>query len=280
MSFSQNTFAQSPFAAEGNVNATISASGIAITSSVGSETISASGAFPVTGVSATMSEGNLGVSLPAVPAIFGEGMTSSVGGVTIVSINNLVMTGIGMTMTLSNQVISKGDALEGVVGAAVTGGLGDESITGTANVDITGIEMTGAIGTVQAAQTATIVQAGLPLTASVESVVVPALVIGPTGIEMTANVGDEAVSLPKDVDVTGTGMTLALAEELIVGDANATIATSDGGTLSMFVGLGTPVIGAGITFTVSGVSASASVGDLFFWDSLETGTDVTWDKVA
>ena len=74
---------------------------------------------------------------------------------------------------------------------ASTGGLGDESVTGTANVDITGIGMTGGIGTVEAAQTATILQTGLSLTSSVGTVDVADVVMGPTGIEMTASVGNE-----------------------------------------------------------------------------------------
>ena len=80
-------------------------------------------------------------------------------------------------------------------------------------------------------------------------------------------------------------------EETIFGDSDLTIATSDGGTLSMTARVGTPILGAGITFSVSGVSATSSAGNLFFWDdlatgsdgvwsSLSTGTDVTWDKVA
>ena len=239
-----------------------------------------------------MSEGNVGVALPAAPAIFGIGATASTGSVTIVSVNNLVMTGIGMTLTLSNQVISRGDALEGVVGVASTGGLGDESVTGTANVDITGIGMTGGIGTVEAAQTATILQTGVSLTSSVGTVDVADVVMGPTGIEMTASVGNAEARIPITLVPTGIGMTVSQGgEETIFGDSDLTIATSDGGTLSMTARVGTPVIGAAITFSVSGVSATSSAGNLFFWDdlatgsdgvwsSLSTGTDVTWDKVA
>ena len=59
----------------------------------------------------------------------------------------------------------------------------------------------------------------------------------------------------------------------------------------MLARAGNPVIGAGITFSVTGVGATGSLGNVFFWDdlatgsdstwtSLATGTDVTWDKVA
>lgn len=280
MSFGQNTFAEAPFGAEGAGKVNISASGIAMTLSVGSETISASGTFSVTGVSATVSDGSAGVALPASPAITGLGATASLGSVTIVSVNNLAMTGIGMTVTVSNQVISKGDAIEGVVGAAVTGGLGEESIVGNANLTLSGVGMTSSLGSVDTGIFLTHNQTGIAMTSSTGTVDVADVVMGPTGIGLTASVGDGAASIPKDVDVTGTGMALTLAEEIVAGDSNTTITTSDGGTLSMLIGLGSLDTGVGITFSVSGVSATTSAGDLFFWDSLATGTDVTWDKVA
>jgi hypothetical protein len=280
MSFGQNTFAEAPFGAEGAGNVTVGLSGLPLAFSVGSETVTAGALISVSGVPSTFSVGNTGISLPSGITVIGLGAAVSTGSVSIISVNNLVMTGIGMTVTVSDQVVSKGDAIEGVVGAAVTGGLGDESIVGTANVDITGIGMTSSVGTVDTGIFATIAQAGIAMTSSTGTVDVADVVMGPTGIGLTASVGDGVASIPKDVDVTGTGMALTLAEEVVAGDSNTTITTSDNGTLSMLIGLGSPDVGAGIAFGVSGVSATGGVGDLFFWDSIPTGTDVTWDKVA
>ena len=280
MSFGQNTFAEAPFGAEGSGNVTVGLSGLSLTFSVGSETVVADALISVSGISSTLSIGNTGIALPTGITVIGLGAAMSTGSVSIISVNNLVMTGIGMTVTVSNQVISKGDAIEGVVGAAVTGGLGEESIVGNANLTLSGVGMTSSLGSVDTGIFLTHNQTGIAMTSSTGTVDVADVVMGPTGIGLTASVGDGAASIPKDVDVTGTGMALTLAEEIVAGDSNTTITTSDGGTLSMLIGLGSLDTGVGITFGVSGVSATTSAGDLFFWDSLATGTDVTWDKVA
>jgi hypothetical protein len=120
-----------------------------------------------------------------------------------------------MTLTVSDQVVSKGDAIEGVVGAAVTGGLGDESVVAKANVSVTGVSATFATGS-----------------------------------------------------------------EVVTASAVTPISTTSGDSLSAEAQVGQTTISISLSLVVTGLEITQSMGNLFFWDDLSEGSDVTWSDLS
>ena len=260
--------------------ATVSATGVAATSAVGSVTVIATGGVTVsvTGVGGTSSLGDETVAAGATAIATGLSASSGLGSESV--------TGGAVTSPTGNQgvanagsMIVSGAAVTGVTGAASTSGLGDESVVGTANVSVTGVSGTAAVGDETVSISVSPVPSGVEATSAVgnETVVGTATVsasgvegtstlgdetatggatASPSGIEATSAVGDEAITGTASVSVTGTEGTTALGDETVTTDVEAA-ATGVDATVT----LGDETVEVGITALPSGLEATGQIGD-------------------
>jgi hypothetical protein len=117
----------------------------AISSSQGTTTEIGTASLDLTGVSATLAQGNtVGGTLQEVPVTM-FGMSLTLGTFTLVQSTNEPVTGQAMTLGLGTPAeISQ--QIVGVTGQQLTSGIGSVTITGTANISLTGIALTSNIG--------------------------------------------------------------------------------------------------------------------------------------
>jgi hypothetical protein len=117
----------------------------AISSSQGTTTEIGTANLNLTGVSATLAQGNtVGGTLQEVPVTM-FGMSSSLGSISLVQSTNEPVTGQAMTLGLGTTEEIP-DQIVGVTGQQLTSGIGSVSIIGTCVVPVTGIALTSNIG--------------------------------------------------------------------------------------------------------------------------------------
>ena len=198
---------------------TISPTGLSLTSSIGSVTVSAEinagwgraawnddawgiqGDILLTGVSATASVGSI---TPAdVMGLTGVSSTISVGSPTIIGDITTALTGQSATTSVGS--ISPADVM-GLTGQSTTASVG--SISPADIMGITGVSATLSLGTVNINSNPTINVTGISATTSIGSIS-PADVMGLTGVSATASVG---TLTPADVmGLTGVSATASVA---------------------------------------------------------------------
>jgi hypothetical protein len=117
----------------------------AISSSQGTTTEIGTASLDLTGVSATLAQGNtVGGTLQEVPVTM-FGMSLTLGTFTLVQSTNEPVTGQAMTLTLGTPAEIP-QQIVGVTGQQLTSGIGSVSIIGTGVVPVTGIGLTSNIG--------------------------------------------------------------------------------------------------------------------------------------
>ena len=198
---------------------TISPTGLSLTSSIGSVTVSAEintgwgraawnddawgiqGDILLTGVSATASVGSI---TPAdVMGLTGVSSTISVGSPTIIGDITTALTGQSATTSVGS--ISPADVM-GLTGQSTTASVG--SISPADIMGVTGVSATLSLGTVSINSNPTINVTGISATTSIGSIS-PADVMGLTGVSATASVG---TLTPADVmGLTGVSATASVA---------------------------------------------------------------------
>ena len=119
----------------------------AISSSQGTTTEIGTANVNLTGVSATLAQGNtVGGTIQEVPVTM-FGMSLSLGTFTLVQSTNESVTGQAMTLGLGTPAEIP-QQIVGVTGQQLTSGIGSVSITGTSVVPLTGISLTASVGTI------------------------------------------------------------------------------------------------------------------------------------
>jgi len=198
---------------------TISPTGLDLTSSIGSVSISTeinsgwgrqpwnenawgiAGDIILDGQEATTSVGSL--SPADVMGLTGVSLTASVGSPTV--IGDITVTLTGQAATTSIGSITPADVM-GLTGQSMTSGIG--SITPADIMGVTGVSATTSLGTISTNSNPTLSISGLSVTSSVGSLT-PADVIGLTGVSATSSVGSLT---PADVmGLTGVSATASVA---------------------------------------------------------------------
>jgi FKBP-type peptidyl-prolyl cis-trans isomerase 2 len=183
--------------------------------------------------------------------------------------NNVIVTGISATITEEN-VTTAADANTFPTGEILTVNEGDVSVDLNTPVDLTGQQLSVVNSTLISVQDTLNAFAETPfatqnprfvLTASNVTIIADANV-NITGIDLSANLGDEIVQADANVFPTGIDLVTNLGDEIVQADANVfptgTILTSNEGDVS--VDLNTPVdlTGQELSSNVNSVSVSAN----------------------
>ena len=274
-------------------NTSISVTGVASTTSVGSVTIDAE----INTGWGRNSWGllNWGQAIGgAEVSVTGVSSTTSAGSVTA---TGLVELGWGRG-SWGNRVW--GDTFSALPsGVAVTSAIGTPAITTDVVVTVTGVQASITNDDVTVTTSVTIAQAGLALTSSTGTVDFDGdATTGTTGVAMTSAVGTAIVAPITLVDVTGVATTSSVGTVVleITGSVNVTgvAATSAVGSIvtesiysvtgvSVTSSAGNPqeVTGEGVIDDVTGVVLTSNVGSVIIiaWNEVDTGTPVTWTEI-
>jgi len=174
------------------------ATGIEVTSNVGSVTIYSQNNVSVTGIEAT---GELGEEFPIGNRYWGGGVwggTIGWGGITIADVD--------------------------VTGVEAVGELGEEEVDAKATVTLTGISATGEIGTVDPDAKANVyITAVTATTALGEEEVEAKANVYPTGVEANGEIGTVATKTVNNYLVTGIRVNARVGNAQVDGQATATV---------------------------------------------------------
>jgi len=286
----------------GNGDNTVSVSGIGLTSSLGEETVTGTASVTLPSVSLTATAGDAVAIGIAEVTPTGASITSSFGTLSIATDQNISVTGIGMTSSLGDESvavtkttgwnrdtdINTGGSIgwsdqqwgavglsQALTGQALTASLGDESPATDQNISVTGLGTTSSIGTFAISgdgQTTVVAGAETAMQSAVGTAEAdPEFVVFPSGNALTSAVGTVETS----VFVTGVGMTASLGDETqeTSYEAPSVSATSSAGTLN---------IRTDVAFTITGVSATSSLGNLqgTFWSQVDdSNSGISWTEV-
>ncbi len=242
-------------------DANITLTGIAITSSLGTETVTGSSTHTVTGLGTTASLGD-----ETVATLFQSGWDRGVAGDSGVT--------IGWSDNLWNTT-QQSYALTGVQGSTATGsptvnisvaptitGLGLTSSVNTpgTSIFVTGVSSTSSIGTfsISGDSQLTIVAASEPEMDALVGTV--SIQIGktafPSGNALSASLGTEIVSGDCNVTATGIAITSSLGTETVSGSAPVTVSGN-----ALTSSEGDPTITAGAIVSPTGLGMTLSLGD-------------------
>ena len=179
------------------VDVTPEVTGIAMTSSLGDESIEISFEIEVTGNALTS---NLGIADAGPDAMLqGIGATGSVGSV---EAYNLEGWGRYFWGQFEWGATGEWESVE-LTGIALSANLGDESITGTADVDVTGEAMTAEEGIVDPSPDATVTGIGFNASLAVGTVVIGEANVTVVGEGFAAGLGVGTLDAVTLVDLTG-----------------------------------------------------------------------------
>ena len=238
--------------------ATVSATGVAATSAVGSVTVLATADISVsaTGVGGTTTLGNETVAAGATASATGVSASSGLGAESVTGGAVAAPTGNQGVANAGSMVIS-GTAVLGVTGTATTSGLGEESVVGTANVSVTGVSGTAAVGNETVSISVSPVPSGVEATASVgNETVVGTATVSASGVEGTSTLGDETATGGAIASPSGVEATSAVGDETITGTA-AVSPTGTEGTAT----LGNETVTTDVEVSATGVDATATLGN-------------------
>ena len=108
-------------------------------------TVSGDANVDVTGIQATISQGNTTGGLKTPVDVTGIQATMTLGSINLIQSTNEPVTGQQLTMTLGQHAEIPGQII-GVGGIQLSSNIGSVTITGTANIDVTGIQLTASVG--------------------------------------------------------------------------------------------------------------------------------------
>ena len=282
--------------------APVSVTGNGLTSSLGTETVATDQIISVTGIALTSTRGTaVGTGIAEVNPT-GIALTSSTGQESTETDQNISVSGNSLTSSVGNESTSvtkttgwnrdtdsnTGNTIgwgqqqwgavgvsQAVTGQALTASLGEETLTTDQIISVTGVANTSSIGTFSISgdgQTTIVAGSEIALQASLGTLEAdPEFVVSPTGNAMTSAVGTAGTS----VFVTGIGMTSSLGDETqeTIYEAPSVSVTSSFGTLN---------IQTDVVFTITGVSATTSLGNLqgTFWSEVDdSNSDISWTEV-
>ena len=165
-----------------------------------------------------------------------------------------------------------------VTGVSTTSAIG--SVTTTQGVEITptGLALTGSVGTVDFDGDATTGTTGLAMTSGVgTAIVAPITLVDVTGVAATTSVGDVTLLITGVTNVTGVAATSAVGSITPVSGYDVT-----GVSVTSAAGTPTEITGTGIVDDVTGVVLTTSAGTpiLIVWSEIDTGTPITWTKIT
>ena len=238
--------------------ATISASGVAATSAVGSVTVAVATSVTVsaTGVEGTATLGNETVAAGATASATGVSASSGLGAESVTGGAVAAPTGNQGVANAGSMVIS-GTAVLGVTGTATTSGLGEESVVGTANVSVTGVFGTAAVGNETVSISVSSVPSGVEATASVgNETVVGTATVSASGVEGTSTLGDETATGGAIASPSGVEATPAVGDETITGTAAVSPTGTEGAAT-----LGNETATTDVEVSATGVSAAGEIDD-------------------
>ena len=286
----------------GNGDNTVTVTGNSLTSSLGDETVTGTGAVTLPSVALTSTVGDVEIETIAIATPSGNLLTASLGTETVATDQNISVTGISLTSSVGDetQTVTKttgwnrdtdintgssigwGDQQWGAVGLsqaltgqALTASLGEETPSTDQNISVTGVSTTSAIGTFSISGGGQITIAAGSETAMQSAVGTaeadPEFVVFPSGNAMTSTTGTVLTS----IFVTGLGTTLSLGDETqeTSYEAPSVALTSNPGTLQIRID---------VSFTPTGVSATSNTGNLqgTFWSVVDdSNSAISWTEV-
>ena len=225
--------------------------------------------YSVTGNSLTSSSGSIGFQGDVAPTITGVELTSA----TTTPGTSVFVTGVSATSNIGTFSISGDNNLtivvteQGLVSSAgtlpitidvapqvLTPALGSMTITGDANVTLTGNGTTVALG---------------------DETVSGSAPVNVTGLGEVINTNDVTVTASAIVTPTAAGLTSSIGD--------ATQETSyEAPSVAMISSVGSPQIRIDVSFTITGVSATSSTGNLqgTFWSQVDdSNSGISWTEV-
>jgi len=265
---------------------------------LGSTTPRGNAVVQVTAVTAlTISEGTADAAPDA--EVTGVGMTITSGVGTVTAFANLDITGVQANFTIGNETISA-EANVGVTGFQLTGSLGQlqyeaiYTLTGAQSTLSTGNAFGGEVVEIQVTTASAQPwgevtwgdgqwgqSVGTDIGIGGEEVAVPSVEVDVTGIELSSNTGNEAVTGDSNVSLTGIGLDLQLGDEDAFTNVRINVSGNDVGTIVIgdyLAGISAEASPTGVTMT----SSSGTIG-LNAWELVDPGTAPTWtvvDKAA
>jgi len=275
-------------------NADVSPSGIQLSSSQGTSIGGTSALVTLTGISQSMSVGQVTSGIGALTT--GSSMSSSIGSVTIDESSltgagwgragwgefawgvaySVAVTGQSLTTSMGEEV-GFTDVTVSVTGQSLTSTLGLISLVGDFGVVVNAAEdqLDLTIGSVTNTADANVSPSGNSLSGSIGQVVPePKFVADVTGIQATMSIGTIALEQTTIETVTGQTITMSIGEE-----EQANVYPVTGSSMTGAVGSVTVVGGAGID--VSGIQMTASVGSplITAWAEIDLGVSNSWTVV-
>ena len=283
---------------EGNWSAqndiTLSVTGVASTSAVGSATTDAEvnagwgrnswgllnwgqavgGAdVSVTGVSTTASFGTV-TATGLVELGWGRGgWGNRVWGDTY----SALPSGVVGTTSIGTPVV-KTDVVVTVTGVQASTQNNTPSISATVSITPTGISLSSSIGTITALGTSDVIAQGLSVTSGTGTVIVaPNTIVEPNGLSATSSIGDPTIAFDSLIAVSGLSTTSAVGSITPISTYSVT-----GVAVTLSAGNPQEVTGTGIVDDVTGVVLTSNVGSVIIiaWNRVDTGTPVTWTKIT
>jgi len=266
--WNEATWGQNAWGEQSDVNQI--PTGEALTSSLGNETITADCNVTPTGISISAFEGtateiiavevfpsglsftaNLGTA-DASPDAIVSGVTASA---SVGSVEAYNLEGWGRYFYGQFVWGATGDwANVDLTGIEMSANLGNESITGTADIDVTGEAMTAAEGTVDPAPDATVTGIGFNASLAVGTVVIGEANVTVVGEGFAAGLGVGNLDAVSFIDVTGIAMSANLGSVTTKGFAN-------------------------VSLTGFGLTMAEGTNRTLIWNQVNTGTAPTWTEV-
>ena len=238
--------------------APVSVTGIGLTSSVGTETVTTDQNISVSGNPLTSSVGDESTSV-----------TKTTGWNRDTDINT------GGSIGWSEQQWGAVGGSFALTGQPMTISTGDEAVATDQNISVSGNPLTSTTGTFAISgdgQTTVVVGADTAMQSSVgQAEADPEFVVFPTGNAMTSAVGTVGTS----VFLTGIGMTSTIgdAEQETLYEAPSVEATASEGNLNIRID---------VNFTITGNSVTSSTGNLqgTFWNQVDdSNSGIIWTEV-
>ena len=133
MFFGTTTFAEDSFSAQGSKSEVVALSGIALSTAVGTSTVSAGATVSVTGIALSSAIGDATISIGANAPVTGESLSTNIGTVVIPNVG-VAVTGQSMTTAIGPYSIVAGGQTTIVVGAEalVETAIGTPVVSGSA----------------------------------------------------------------------------------------------------------------------------------------------------
>ena len=279
----------------GNGDNIVTVTGNSLTSALGDETVTGTAAVTLPSVALTATAGTaVAVGIAEVTPT-GNALTSSFGSLTIATDQNISVTGVSLTSSVGDETqsvtkttgwnrdhdINTGAEIgwsdqqwgatglsQALTGQALPASLGTPTLSTDQILSVTGIGLTSSIGDPAVTGSSAHTVTGVALTSTAG--------VLPTTIDVAGNgMTSSAGSVLTSIFVTGLGTTLSLgqAEQETIYLAPNVSASASVGTVNVTIDA---------VFTISGVSATSSTGNLqgTFWSVVDdSNSAISWTEV-